>query len=78
MGRKKEEISAERLFEVSDAVLTAVQTFEREQGTRSPWPPELVSHPFCPPCLYGMERDEVAEATDFLIRMGYIVVPGMQ
>jgi hypothetical protein len=77
MNRKaKEQVEPTRLFDAANAVLEAVQEVERSKGTRCPYPPELMGSADQPQCLVDFTRFEIEEATAFLIRMGYIVVPG--
>ncbi len=73
--KSKEQVEPGRLFEAANAVLEAVKEVERSRGTRCPYPPELLGSPDQPECLVEFTRYEIEEATDFLVRMGYIVIP---
>ncbi len=74
--QQKDQVEPGRLFDAANAVLEAVQEIERESGKRCPYPPELMGAPEQPKCLVDFTRFEIEEATAFLIRMGYIVIPG--
>ena len=71
----RDQVEPTRLFDAANAVLEAVQEVERAKGTRCPYPPELLGSPDQPACLVEYTRFEIEEATAFLIRMGYIVIP---
>lgn len=73
--KSREQVEPTRLFDAANAVLQAVQEIERDKGVRCPYPPDLMGAPDQPQCLVDFTRYEIEEATSFLIRMGYIVIP---
>jgi hypothetical protein len=73
--KSREQVEPTRLFDAANAVLEAVQEVERAKGTRCPYPPELLGSPDQPACFVEFTRYEIEEATAFLYRMGYIVIP---
>ena len=64
-------IMHQRLFEVAEKVLEAIEVAQRG-GASSPWPPDLTYYEGSP--LYGICPEHIEQATTFLMRMGYVVV----
>jgi len=79
MKRQDERISAERLFEASEAVLQAVKetigSGSAGIANRAPYPPDLMGSPNQPECLSHFTRGEVEEGTAFLVRLGILELP---
>lgn len=69
MGGEKMEIDHNRLCEVADAVLTAV----RSAGPEGTPPAQLLEQPGCPATLCECNPIEIAEAADFLFRLGFVI-----
>ncbi len=82
MASRDEELSADRLCAASAAVMRAVKeiTDSRTKSQKSrpfvaPYPPDLMGSTNQPACLCDFTKHEVAEATAFLIRMGFLQYP---
>lgn len=82
MASRNEELSADRLCAASAAVMRAVKeitdTRVKSQKGRpfiAPYPPDLMGATNQPACLCDFTKHEVAEATAFLIRMGFLQYP---
>jgi hypothetical protein len=80
MASRKDEMSADRLCAASAAVLRAVKELAEESGKGvngfvAPYPPDLMGSEQQPACLCDFTRVEVAEATAFLVRMGFLQYP---
>lgn len=73
-GRSREPFDASRLFAATEAVLEAVEHYERATGKVCPFPPDLMGSPAQPAPLSEFSRAEIEEATRFLVRLGVIVV----
>lgn len=71
MDRKSEQLSPERLFEASEAVLAAVAEVVQVRGA-CPYPPELMGEPDQPESLKDFTRFEIEEGTAFLVRLGVL------
>ena len=72
MNKHTEEITPDRLIDAATAVMLAVVEISEELGEVQVSPPELMGTPRQPRCLCDFTRYEVAEATAFLIRLGYL------
>lgn len=82
MASREEELSADRLCAASAAVMRAVKeiTDSRTKSQKgrpfiAPYPPDLMGSNNQPACLCDFTKHEVAEATAFLIRMGFLQYP---
>jgi len=79
MAAREENISTERLFESSEAVMQAVRETisdgAPDRKNRAPYPPDLMGSDRQPDCLSQFTRDEVEEGTAFLVRLGYLELP---
>lgn len=79
MSSRDDRISVERLFDASEAVLKAVHetsvTTAGSKRARAPYPPDLMGRQNQPACLSEFNRDEVEQATAFLIRLGFCQAP---
>jgi hypothetical protein len=82
MASREEELSADRLCAASAAVMRAVKeiTDSRTKAQKgrpfvAPYPPDLMGATNQPSCLSDFTKHEVAEATAFLIRMGFLQYP---
>lgn len=71
-----EQINADRLTLAADAVLRAVLEVARERGGASPYPPDLMGSPDQPQCLVEFTHYEIEQATDFLMRLGFLSTTG--
>ena len=67
-----EEIEAERLCETADAVMAAVQELAEAYHGYYIYPPILMGSVLQPQCLCDFTLFEVAQATDFLVRLGLL------
>lgn len=65
------ELSSDRLFEATEAVLLAVDEMLSLRGN-CPYPPDLMGTEDQPEALVAFTRFEVAEATAFLVRLGVL------
>lgn len=65
-----EEISADRLCQAAEAILSAVAMLA-EDGISKP-APEILGSPVQPACLSDFTREEVVEAAAFLHRLGIL------
>lgn len=65
------EVSPDRLFEATEAVLAAVDEMITLRGN-CPYPPDLMGTEEQPERLDDFTRYEVAEATAFLVRLGVL------
>lgn len=72
MARSRKDIDADRLIQAAEAVMAAVTETASRNGGRCPHPAELVGTDSEPQELWEYSRDEVAEATAFLVRLGYL------
>lgn len=72
MKPNRVEISPERLFQASEAVVLAATEVARRTNAPVPFPTELIGTPHEPQCLKGFARDEIQEACDFLVRLGIL------
>ena len=79
MASRHEELSADRLCAASAAVMRAVkeitESASKSGAAIAPYPPDLMGSSAQPACLCDFTRHEVAEATAFLIRMGFLQYP---
>ena len=75
MAANKERISAERLFEASEASLHAAAEMAAMNRGLAPYPPDLVGTPDAPISLEGFSRFEIEEACAFLVRLGILSPP---
>jgi len=79
MSTRDEQLSADRLFEASEAVLKAVKetsvTTAGSKKARAPYPPDLMGRTNQPACLAEFSKEEVEQATAFLIRLGFYQGP---
>ncbi len=73
-ANRPEQIEPLRLIEVTDAVIAGLQELTRDNKPTL-YPPELVGTPMLPSAMVGYTRAEVQEATDFLVRLGFIEIP---
>lgn len=67
----------QRLFEASEAVLAAVAEVCAARGS-CPYPPELLGDPIPPAVFNTFTREELEEATAFLVRLGVLNTRRMQ
>jgi len=74
MKKQREQIDPDRLITASIAVLRAVTEASGRDGA-DVYPPDLMGAPDQPRCLCDFTKWEVAEATAFLIRLGYLSAP---
>lgn len=72
MNRPQKQLTPDRLCDAASVVLQAVSEFAATHGQQRPYPPSLVGGPAQPSCLTGFERWEVEQATQFLIRLGFL------
>lgn len=63
---------ADRLFEISEAILEAVAEVAAERGGTCPYPPDLMGSAEQPEGLAQFTLYEVEHATQFLIRLGLL------
>ncbi|MBC7773654.1 MAG: hypothetical protein H7210_14260 [Pyrinomonadaceae bacterium] len=79
MANSNNQISTDRLFDASEAVLKAVkETAVITAGSkkaRAPFPPDLMGRSNQPACLSDFTKHEVEQATAFLIRLGFYQGP---
>ncbi len=75
MAHPKEQISSQRLFEASEAILLAVVEVAEKIHGAWPYPPSLLGTPMQPRCLDDFTRWEIEEATSFLVRLGILDAP---
>ncbi len=72
MARPEDRIDPQRLCDAAEAVLAAlVEVADHFEGAW-PWPPDLMGTPMQPACLAEYSREEVDEATMFLVRLGVL------
>ncbi|MCC6322554.1 MAG: hypothetical protein IT438_14090 [Phycisphaerales bacterium] len=69
---QREEIEPERLCDAAEAALKAVVDAAQRNGGRWIYPTDLLAFPGHPICLNGFTRDEIEQASAFLVRMGII------
>jgi hypothetical protein len=74
--QQKEKITPDRLIEAADAVIEALKEVRDELGISSAYPPDLMGVPHQPRCLCDFTKFEVEEATEFLVRLGFLVDAG--
>ncbi|MES1167116.1 MAG: hypothetical protein ABUL68_03865 [Pseudomonadota bacterium] len=72
MKRQHEQITPDRLVDAASAVLEAVADVREQLGEVAFNPVDLMGLPDQPRCLCDFTKWEVAEATAFLVRMGYL------
>lgn len=72
MARSNEQLSPDRLADTASAVMQAVAEFAASHGQQRPYPPSLMGSPAQPSCLDGFSKWEVQQATDFLVRLGFL------
>lgn len=70
--KENRDAAAQRLCLASDAILEAFWQMTARSVRVYPYPPDLLGSPECPECLYGFRTDELADATDFLLRLGML------
>ncbi len=76
MAGAKEQFDHERLIQAADAVLwAAVKVWMEQRGRPSPYPLDLRGGTERPECLRRFTRREIAEASEFLVRLGVIKKP---
>ncbi|MDX2146668.1 MAG: hypothetical protein SFZ23_04025 [Planctomycetota bacterium] len=75
MSRQSKQVDPLRLCDAAEAVMIAVVEASEHFGGRWPYPPDLMGTRFQPAALNEFSRDEVNEATMFLIRMGFLEAP---
>ncbi len=74
MKPAKPQLDPLRLCDAAEAVLIAVVDAAERMGGRWPDPVQLVGTPLCPESLKPYSRDEVEQATEFLVRLGFLEV----
>lgn len=67
-----EDLTPDRLFESSNAVLKALSELKELTGQSVCYPPDLLGTTLQPRCLSGFTRHEIHEATHFLVRLGVL------
>ncbi|GAB4386439.1 MAG: hypothetical protein Kow0022_15420 [Phycisphaerales bacterium] len=72
MNEDSERLSDERLMDAADAVLSAVAEVAELWEGQYVEPTDILGSPFQPKCLCDFTREEVAEATAFLHRLGVL------
>jgi hypothetical protein len=75
MGASRERMSAERLFEATEAALRAATELAFSNRGFSPYPADLVGMPEQPMSLEGFTKFEIEEACAFLVRLGVLSKP---
>lgn len=76
MARAKEQLDPERLIQAADASLwAAVKVWKEQRGRPFPYPLDLMGRTEQPECLRRFTRREIAEASEFLVRLGVIKKP---
>lgn len=70
--KENRESAATRMCSAADAILEAFWQFSSRSVRVYPYPPDLLALPDCPECLHGFKTDELADATDFLLRLGFL------
>lgn len=70
--KEHRDVAAARLCLAADAILEAFWQMAAEAVRVYPYPPDLLGSPECPSCLYSFSSDELAEATEFLLRLGML------
>jgi hypothetical protein len=63
-----------RLHRAADATLEAIRWWEKVHSHKSPWPPDMMEQEEEPICLHDFTRQEIEEASWYLVRLGYIVI----
>jgi hypothetical protein len=66
------DLEAVRLCFTADAILEAFWQMAPKHPDGCPYPPDLLKTNECPPCLAGHSYEELAEATNFLLRLGLL------
>ncbi len=72
MNEANEQIDYNRLFEASEAVLDAIVELAAEHDGLCPYPTSVMGTSEQPECLSRFTRWEIEEATQFLMRAGFI------
>jgi hypothetical protein len=72
MNEPRSSLNPDRLFEASEAVLTAMGQLAGRTTGAVPHLVALAGTPASPKALRGFSYDEVIEATLFLSRLGYL------
>ena len=67
-----ETLDYNRLFEAAEAVLDAIVELAQGHGGLCPYPTTVMGTDAQPDCLSRFTRHEVREATDFLMRAGFV------
>lgn len=76
MARGTEQFDHDRLIQVADAVLwAAVKVWKERRGRPLPYPLDLMGRTEQPDCLRRCTRRKIAEASEFLVRLGVIKKP---
>lgn len=72
MGSRNESMDHNRLFEAAEAVLDAIVELAQAHGGLCPYPTTIMGTAEQPECLSRFTLHEIAEATEFLMRAGFI------
>lgn len=65
----------QRLHRAADATIEAIQWWHKaHQSTTPVWPPEMMETDEEPICLHDFTRNEIEEASWYLVRLGYVVI----
>jgi hypothetical protein len=72
MSRPKKQMEPLRLCDAAEAVMIAVVEVADQHSGKWPYPPDLMGSPNQPAVLAEFTRDEIVEATDFLVRLGFL------
>lgn len=75
MAAPRNQIPMDRLLAAADAVLEAVGNLAKHPGGPTPYPLDLMGGPRQPACLAPFTRFEIAEACEFLVRLGFLTAP---
>lgn len=77
MDNLNEKIDHNRLFEAAEAVLDAIVELARAHGGLCPYPTTVMGTDEQPECLSRFTLVEIQEATEFLMRAGFIEAQGL-
>lgn len=72
MARFRQEIDPKRLCDAAEAALKAVAEVAEATGGKWYYPADLMGFPSQPVCLAEYTRDEIEQASEFLVRLGWI------
>lgn len=75
MAQFKDRLDPEQLVEAAEAALMAAVESAADTGEAWPYPPDLMGRPNQPACLAPFTKWEIQQASEFLVRLGFLEGP---